>query len=363
VNRLFVAICFALCVGIVSALYGQHHATDSEMRRAAAARIERNYHVSLNPTYYSLSRLLDFEARLSAAARIKRNFGVSYDWWTNSLDQLLTVEAALSGRAAIPSNQDDSLAHSRYARQSYAGADEFIHEVSSNGALITLSDGSIWVVSPIERIATALWLPVTDVRITAGDDPSYPYKMVNKDDGEVANVQLVGTRLGGSTRASRTVIPRRPRSHVNLEDLEAELAELSSDRDSGTDLAVITPDAGESSLRKRISSGNPYDPDSVANPLGAGNPYKPDGLMNPYSEYGSPYSNKSWTNPYATDAPKLYDSSGEYLGKLSSNPYDSDSVSNPYGQYGNPFSPDSINNPFGAGNPYNTDPILVVPEP
>jgi hypothetical protein len=343
--------------------YGQHHATDSEMRHAAAARIERNYHVTLNPTYYSLSKLLDFEGRLSAAARIKHNFGVTYDWWTHSLGQLLAAEASLLARAAIPSNHDDSLAHQRYARQSYAGADEFIDEVSSNGALITLSDGSIWKVSPIDQIGSALWLPVTDVRITAGDDASYPYKMVNKDDGEVANVQLAGTRSGGSTRASGTAMPRRPRPQVDLEDLEAELSELSSDKDSGADSAVITPDAGKSSLRKRITSGNPYDPDSLANPYGAGNPYKPDGLMNPYSEYGGPYSNKSWTNPYATDAPKLYDSSSKYLGRLSANPYDPDSVSNPFGQYGNRFSPDSINNPFGAGNPYNPDPIIVVPEP
>jgi hypothetical protein len=104
-----------------------------------------------------------------------------------------------------------------------------------------------------------------------------------------------------------------------------------------------------------------YDPNSLANPYGAGSPYKPDGLMNPYSEYGSPYSNKSWTNPYATDAPRLYDAQGNYLGRLSSNRYDPDSVSNPYGRYGSKYSPDSINNPYGAGNPYSNQPIYVVP--
>jgi hypothetical protein len=105
----------------------------------------------------------------------------------------------------------------------------------------------------------------------------------------------------------------------------------------------------------------PYDPRCLNNPYGAGSPYKPDGLMNPYSHYGSPYSNQSWTNPYATDAPQLFDSQGSYRGRLSTNPYDPDSVSNPYGRYGSPFSPDSINNPFGAGNPYNPNSIFVVP--
>jgi hypothetical protein len=86
-----------------------------------------------------------------------------------------------------------------------------------------------------------------------------------------------------------------------------------------------------------------------------------DGLNNPYSPYGSPYSNKSRNNPYATDAPKLYDGQGNYRGRLSANPYDPDSTSNPYGKYGSKYSPDSINNPYGAGNPYLTQPIYVVP--
>ena len=110
-----------------------------------------------------------------------------------------------------------------------------------------------------------------------------------------------------------------------------------------------------------VLNANRYDPDSLANPYGAGSPYKTDGLMNPYSEYGSKYSSKSWTNPYATNTPKLYDSQGNYRGKLSTNRYDPDSVSNPYGRYGNPYSPDSINNPYGAGNPYSSTPIYVVP--
>lgn len=104
-----------------------------------------------------------------------------------------------------------------------------------------------------------------------------------------------------------------------------------------------------------------YDPNSLLNPYGAGSPYKSDGLMNPYSQYGSKYSNKSWQNPYATDAPKLYDANGKYLGKLSSNKYDLDSTANEYGRYGSKYSPDSINNPYGAGNPFNPKPIYVVP--
>jgi len=102
-------------------------------------------------------------------------------------------------------------------------------------------------------------------------------------------------------------------------------------------------------------SANPYDADSTSNPYGAGNPYDADSINNPYGEFGSPYSNKSATNPYATDAPKLYDDDGNYRGRLSANPYDAESTSNPYGRYGSRYSADSINNPYGAGNPYRAD--------
>ena len=67
-------------------------------------------------------------------------------------------------------------------------------------------------------------------------------------------------------------------------------------------------------------SANPLNPESTSNPFGAGSPFKPDGLNNPFSPYGSPFSNQSATNPFATDAPRLYDQQGNYRGKLSANP-------------------------------------------
>lgn len=124
-----------------------------------------------------------------------------------------------------------------------------------------------------------------------------------------------------------------------------------------TFLIVVTLSA----VGSRTFAQCPYDPACLNNPYGAGNPYAPDGLMNPYSRYGSQYSNESWTNPNATEAPKLYDQAGNYRGRLSSNPYDPDSTSNPYGRFGSPYSPDSVNNPYGAGNPYGGNSIFVLP--
>ncbi|MGE4064773.1 MAG: hypothetical protein AB7E79_15525 [Rhodospirillaceae bacterium] len=96
-------------------------------------------------------------------------------------------------------------------------------------------------------------------------------------------------------------------------------------------------------------SANPHAPQSTAAPAQR---FAPDSVINPMGRYGRPTSAQSATNPFATDAPELYDSAGRYRGKLSANPYDPDSISNPYGRYGSRTSPDSVNNPYGAGNPY-----------
>ena len=102
-------------------------------------------------------------------------------------------------------------------------------------------------------------------------------------------------------------------------------------------------------------TSNLYARGSIANFYGAGSPYARNSIKNPYGKYGSFYSNKSATNPYATNPPKLYDSKGNYRGLLSTNPYLKDSISNLYGKYGSPYSSESINNPYGAGNPYKAD--------
>lgn len=102
-------------------------------------------------------------------------------------------------------------------------------------------------------------------------------------------------------------------------------------------------------------SANEFDPNSVANPFGAGSPFSPTSVTNQVGIYGSPFSNRSATNPFATDAPRLYDQQGNYRGRLSTNQFDPDSTSNQFGRYGSPFSPDSLNNPYGAGNPYAPD--------
>ena len=69
-------------------------------------------------------------------------------------------------------------------------------------------------------------------------------------------------------------------------------------------------------------------------------------MNNPFSPYGSPFSNQSATNPFATDAPRLYDQQGKYRGKLSANPMISDSTVVSlvrFGSFALPITTDSMN--------------------
>ncbi|HZM06440.1 MAG TPA: hypothetical protein VFC44_25845 [Candidatus Saccharimonadales bacterium] len=71
------------------------------------------------------------------------------------------------------------------------GGGHWIDDVMDDGNLIKLEDGSLWKVSPVDAIDSALWLPVTDITVIDSDDPAYPYKLVNKDDDEVVNARLI----------------------------------------------------------------------------------------------------------------------------------------------------------------------------
>lgn len=49
-------------------------------------------------------------------------------------------------------------------------------------------------------------------------------------------------------------------------------------------------------------------------------------INNEMGEFGSPYSNTSAYNPYATDPPVVVDESGDYYGELTTNPYNPDAI-------------------------------------
>ena len=55
----------------------------------------------------------------------------------------------------------------------------WVDEVMSDGEIVKLEDGSLWVIDFVDRIDTMLWLPTTDII-------ACPNKLINTDDNETA---------------------------------------------------------------------------------------------------------------------------------------------------------------------------------
>ena len=79
------------------------------------------------------------------------------------------------------------------------GEAEANHWVAKNigfGKFITLEDGSLWEIAPIDTIDTMLWLPADSVMVIASGWPLFPYKLINLSQGDSAEAKCVGTAMG-----------------------------------------------------------------------------------------------------------------------------------------------------------------------
>lgn len=87
-----------------SSAFAQSGTDDSEMRKSAAARIRREYQVSIDWRTASLGEIKDIEARLVVAKRIRRDHNVTCDWREASLVEMMDVEARLNATKRIKKN-------------------------------------------------------------------------------------------------------------------------------------------------------------------------------------------------------------------------------------------------------------------
>ena len=71
------------------------------------------------------------------------------------------------------------------------GGGHWIEKVLDDGSIIKLEDNSLWQVDPLDKIDSALWLPLDNITVIEGDDPTYPYKLVNTDDNHLVDVKPI----------------------------------------------------------------------------------------------------------------------------------------------------------------------------
>ena len=98
--------------------------------------------------------------------------------------------------SSLPAGSTKSDGQSALTGDDYTGAGggHWINEVSNNGGIVTLEDGSLWQINAADRVDTALWLPTTNIMVLESRSPvgDYKYILVNKDDGEKALAKYLG---------------------------------------------------------------------------------------------------------------------------------------------------------------------------
>ena len=171
--------------------------TPEQRAQVDAAERRANLEVCRTGKYPALCKrhlLTDFERRLVETAERQQNLATCLDGRYPNLcrKQLLTAEergrvseveariarAPRAGQppASPPARQGGGAVTGRQ-RTSSCDDGLWIDRVSGNGAILVLSDGSVWRVDPVDQVTSSIWPPITDV--IACDD-----EIINVDDGE-----------------------------------------------------------------------------------------------------------------------------------------------------------------------------------
>ena len=108
------------------------------------------------------------------------------DWLTKYT--LRIIEVSLKPKLAGASSGSGSGAYGG------VGSGHWISSNDSDGAVITLEDGSVWQISSGDQIDTALWLPITDITVVQATSPvgEYKYELIDAEDHEKASAKYIG---------------------------------------------------------------------------------------------------------------------------------------------------------------------------
>lgn len=74
------------------------------------------------------------------------------------------------------------------------GDGHWVREKIGRGEYIILEDGSLWEISRLDRIDTALWLTTESIVVLENSSGLLPYKLINTDTEDVVEAKYLGTR-------------------------------------------------------------------------------------------------------------------------------------------------------------------------
>lgn len=71
------------------------------------------------------------------------------------------------------------------------GGGHWISDVSSDGGIVTLEDGSVWSITNIDRLDSTLWLTTEDIVVIESSSGLTPFKLINTDSGDTVEASLL----------------------------------------------------------------------------------------------------------------------------------------------------------------------------
>jgi hypothetical protein len=113
-----------------------------------------------------------------------------------ALDQWLTKYTLRVMDLARESKFGSATSASSSGSYGGVGSGHWISSNDSDGAIITLEDGSMWQINPVDQVDTGLWLPITDVTVIRAKSPvgDYRYELINTEDNETALAKYLGVQ-------------------------------------------------------------------------------------------------------------------------------------------------------------------------
>ena len=68
----------------------------------------------------------------------------------------------------------------------------WLKEVARGGRIIILGDESRWEVAPLFMGDTCTWHLVSGITVLDGDNPSYPFKLMNTNNKDIVDAKYLG---------------------------------------------------------------------------------------------------------------------------------------------------------------------------
>ncbi len=144
---------------------------------------------------YSFIQLTATDMDVDIVADLHTEEGIPLAYFHQG-EYLLWNESKETMRTEEPPKETESAPISLGPRgQIYTGATKghWVSEKIDGGRIIELEDGSLWEISPLDRIDTMLWLVVQNISVIKRDDLLYPYYLLNKSTGDMVEAKLISS--------------------------------------------------------------------------------------------------------------------------------------------------------------------------